>query len=170
MKKLSFFTLSFFLALSFFPSAYALTSTEGGFSIRMPGKAQLRHVDHKSAVGDVKENTYTLKSKSGEFNASFTELPDIAVSLQSDKALITRAKEGFIKDTGAQEMSFEDADCGGKKGKEMSFEISKENATQKGKARFCVSDKKLYVISATTQSTNLKGIDQYLNSFKLLNK
>ncbi len=169
MKK--FFTLIFIIFTLFLTTILqAFTSSEGGFSIQMPGKPRLQRVNHKSAVGDVKENTYTFKTKTAEYNASFTELPDIAVSMQSDKALIGRAKEGFIKDTGAQKTDLQPVDCQGKKGEEMTYEIQNYSSVQLGKARFCIADKKLYVISAKTSSKSLKAIDQYLNSFKLLTK
>lgn len=148
-------------------SAHALVSKEGGFSIAMPGKASKNQVNHKSIVGDVKENTYTSKTKTDEYTASYTKLPDIAVSMQSDKALLTQAKEGFVKDTGARELSFEKMDIQGKEAREFKYTVlGQDGKESSGIARFVISNKMLYVIAAN--GANQKSVSRFINSFKLL--
>ena len=148
-------------------SAYALISKEGGFSVAMPGKAKMNQVNHKSIVGDVKENTYSIKTKTDEYSASYTMLPDIALSMQSDKSLLTQAKEGFVKDSGALEISFEKIDIQGKEGRELKYTVAGQDGKESaGIARFVISNKLLYVIAAN--GANQKSVNRFINSFKLL--
>ncbi len=168
MKKLI-ACLSFSALLCIQTSAHALVSKEGGFSIAMPGKASMNQVNHKSIVGDVKENTYSAKTKTDEYTASYTVLPDIAVSMQSDKALLTQAKEGFVKDTGAREVSFDKIDIQGKEGREFKYTLKSQNGKESsGIARFVISNKVLYVIAANSSTPNQKQVSRFVNSFKLL--
>lgn len=147
--------------------AHALTSKEGRFKVAMPGKARMNQVNHKSIVGDVKENTYTSRTSTDEYTASFTKLPDIAVSMQSDKALLTQAKEGFIKDTGAREVSFEKVNIQGKEGREFKYTLTGQDGKESsGIARFVISNKILYVVAAN--GANQKSQSRFVNSFKLL--
>lgn len=161
---------TFCILLSFSNPLQAFTSPEGGFSIRMAGKPRAQQVNHKSMVGDVKETTYTVKNVKGEWSVSYTVLPDIALSTQSDQALLNRAKEGFVKDVGVRETSFEKISLQGKEGRELSYEIpaqGKQSAIS-GKARFFISNKKMYVIAGSSSANGAKSsIEQYLNSFKL---
>lgn len=161
-----------FLFLSFLNHpALAFVSTEGGFSVWMPTEPILQRIIHKSFAGEIKENTYIAKTDSEEFIVSYSELPKIALSTQSAKALLIKAKEGFIKDTHAQELSFEKLNLDGKQGRELSFRIITKNnmIDAVGKARFYLVNKTIYVIAATEMNydNENKIIHQFLNSFKL---
>lgn len=150
----------------------AFDSSEGGFNIWMPGKPTLQQVHHKSFIGDVKENTYTLKTKTEEFDVSYTDLPGIATVFESAKALFTKAKEGLLKDVGGEEIRFEKITFEGKEARELTFQIpSKGNpGLAVGKARFYLVGKRLFVVVAST-TKGAKGnalLDRYLNSFQLL--
>jgi hypothetical protein len=138
----------------------------------MPGKPSLEQIHHKSIVGDVKENTFSLKTKTGEYNVSYTELPGAATTFESDKALLTKAKDGFLKDSGAQELSFNKITFEGKEGRELAFQTSSQDSAVQGKARFYLIHKTLYVLMANTTKgkDGMDLIDRFLNSFKLLSQ
>ncbi|MBF0493049.1 MAG: hypothetical protein HQM15_09755 [Deltaproteobacteria bacterium] len=172
MKK---YILTLVILLCTYPSysLHAFTSTEGGFSIKMPGDPTLQKVDHKSVVGKVKENTYTLKTATEEWSVSYTPLPKIALSLESNKALLNKAKEGFLKDTGAQVIRFEKIKFQGKEARDLTFQIPAQDdeSARVGKARFMLSDGKIYVlVGSSSKKVEMAAdlIEKYLDSFQFL--
>jgi len=171
MGTLRFFVLLLsvlFLNLFLPGNARSFSSAEGGFTVWMPGRPTLERIDHKSLVGNVKENTFTLKTKTEEFDVSFTELPGVATTFESNKALLTKAKDGFLKDSGAKELGFDKIPFEGKEGRELSFQIASTDT--QGKARFFLIDNILYAVvgSTTNGQKGMALIDRFLNSFKLL--
>ncbi len=138
-------------------TVFGFTASEGHFSISMPGNPTLNQVKHKTFIGTVIENTYTLKTKTEEYTASYTILPGVATVFQSRQTLLRKTKEGFLKDTKATELKTE--------GEDLVFQVSQVI----GKARFYLIDKTIYVITAnTTKPERTKIIDQFLNSFQHL--
>jgi hypothetical protein len=82
------------------------TSPDGGFSILMPGTPTLTQHHRDSVVGTIRENTYALKTSSGEYSVEYTDLPGMAVSLGGKGTILEKAKEGLLKEEGATESSF----------------------------------------------------------------
>lgn len=160
------------LLLLFSNPAFAFVSTEGGFSIWMPSEPTFKEIIHKSFAGNVVEKTYTAKTDSAVFIVSYSVLPKIAIIMESDKALLTKAKEGFLKDNHSEELSFEKALFSGKPGRELKFRIlTKDNIIDAvGKARFILVDKTMYVMVATEYNYDIENkiINQFLDSFKFL--
>ncbi|GEM_PF-6547268 len=149
----------------------AFISKEGGFSVWMPGEPRLERVNHKSFAGNVVENTYTFKTESEEYSVSYSQLPDIALSLESTKALLIKAKEGFLKEAHAQEISFEKIAFVQKEARELTFQIIHPNHVKDatGKARFFLVDKKMYVVMTLNIYDDKENMTHFLNSFRLLN-
>ncbi len=138
----------------------------------MPSEPTLKEIIYKSFAGNVLEKTYISKTDSEEFVVSYSELPNIAIVMESTKALLTKAKEGFLKENHAQELSFEKFNFSGRQGRELNFRIvSKDNIIDAvGKARFVLVNKTMYVMVATEMNYDAENkiINQFLNSFKLL--
>ncbi len=174
MKPLIHFlkTILFILLVSFSPPLHSFISQEGGFSIWMPNIPILKEIIHKSFAGNVMEKTYISKTDSAEFIVSYSELPNIAIVMESTKALLTKAKEGFLKENKAQELSFEKFSLAGKQGRELSFRIVDKNNVidAVGKARFILVNRTMYVMVATESNydNENKIITEFLNSFKFL--
>lgn len=170
MFSLKVFFLLFLLILPL--RAFSFTSSEGGFSIWMPAEPSLQEIIHKSFAGNVVEKTYTVKTESQEFSVSYSRLPTLAFATQSTKALFNRAKDGFIKDTHSQELSFEKIDSAGQQGRELTFQIVNKDRIidAVGKARFYLVDRTIYVVMAIESNYDgqEKIIRQFLDSFKFL--
>lgn len=160
------------LNLSFIDSVRAFTCSEGGFSIWMPGEPVLQEVFHKTFVGKIKENSYILETDTETYSSSYTELPGIALSFVGKNGLLKKAKKGFLKATGAQEISYRKIIFEGKEGAELAFQIPAENRANpaSGKARFFIFGKKLYVMTMTSNQgqAGIALIDRYLDSFQLI--
>lgn len=138
---------------------------DGGFSVSMPGKPNLTQSVHKSFVGAVKENTYTVKFGKTTYSASYSELPGIAVSLGGSHTIFNKARDGLLKEAGGTENSFNEIRLGGSEGRELTFSTDSGAA---GKAKFFLIDKRLYVLVASGPTGAAARVDRFLNSFKLM--
>src|SRR4026208_2088550 len=77
--------------------ANAFTSSEGGFSIAMPGEPRLEQVNHKSCAGNVKEYSYTFENQTEKYSSSYTQLPNVAFDFLTNDALLNKVRKGFLK-------------------------------------------------------------------------
>ena len=141
----------------------AFTSTEGGFSVLMPGNPKLHEDAHKSFVGVIREHTYTVTTRDGDYSVEYSDLPGIAVDLGGSGTIFNKAKEGVLKDNGGAETHFSSISLRKHPGKELNFQVPGKDS---GKARFFLVEKRLYVLVAT--SSNPGNVEKFLNSFKLL--
>jgi len=152
--------------------AEAFICSEGGFSISMPGEPRLEQVNHKSIAGNVKEYSYTFENETEKYGTSYTPLPGIAFEFLSNDALLNKARKGFLKATGARQVSYKKIVSEGTDGTELEFQLPPVNdaAATSGKARFYIVDKKLYIlrIMSVRGADGDALIDRYLNSFRLL--
>lgn len=150
----------------------AFICSEGGFSISMPGEPILEQVNHKSFVGNVKEYSYTFENETEKYTSSYTKLPEVAFDFLTNDALLNKARKGFLKSNGAQQIGFKRISIAGNGGTELAFLLSPENnaSATNGKARFYIVGKTMYVLVMIS----IRGadgdalIDRYLNSFRLL--
>ena len=156
------FTLLFTTALEA-SSWKTFTSTEGGFSILMPGNPHLHENIHKSFLGPIRENTHNVTTRDGDYSVEYSDLPRIAIDLGGSGTILNRAKEGVLKDNGGAETVFISISLRKNPGKELSFQIPGKDS---GKAHFFLAEKRLFVLVAT--SSNPGNIEKFLNSFKLL--
>jgi hypothetical protein len=144
-----------------------LTSNEGNFSVLMPGKPAFQVDSQKSFVGDIATNLYNLQSKNGQYSASYSDLPGIAVDLGGEGTILGKAKKGLLKHDGGEEQSFTDSSVAGFPAKVLSYSLPAQGKT--GKAKFILVHKRLYVLSATQSAAGNPGnIDKFLESFQLL--
>lgn len=157
-------TLCFFLITN---GVLSFESTRGAFRIDMPGVPTSEVVRHKSIIGAVLENTYSFKTKTGEYTVSYTPLPKAALLFKSDASLLKSAQKGFLKETGATLLRVRKVDVSGHAGSEMDFEIPKTSALWKGTARFLLAQDILYVVMAASDGPEADR-KCFLDSFALL--
>ncbi|MFH1830221.1 MAG: hypothetical protein ABH871_05545 [Pseudomonadota bacterium] len=144
-----------------------LVSEEGGFTIMMPDTPTFNISIQDTAVGDIEENAYSLKTKEAEYNVEYLDLPFIA-RIFGRKIIFKRAKTGLLKDEKGKEISFVNIKQEGIRGAELVFETRK----QRGKARFLLKREKLYVLIVTVskKSDEDEVMDKFLDSFKIIEK
>ncbi|MGH7320408.1 MAG: hypothetical protein ACRELA_12390 [Candidatus Rokuibacteriota bacterium] len=145
------------------------TSKEGGFRVSMPGTPALTEATHKSVVGVVREYTYALETRNGDYSANYSVLPGIAVNLGGANAILDRAKKGLLQDVGGEETRFTDTAISGHPGKELTFRVRAAGGAKpmSGRARFYLVNKILYVLVATSSTPNDPDVSRFLDSFRL---
>lgn len=166
--------LFFFLIFSLVPASSAqsagwspLKSQDGNFSVLMPGTPSYQQDDRKSFVGNIVTHIWSLKTKNGEFSASYSDLPGIAVDLGGEGTIFDKSKKGLLKENGGAEQSFVETRVAGFPAKTLSFSVAASSAT--GQANFILVHKRLYVLTASQgPAGNAGNVSKYLNSFKLL--
>ncbi len=141
------------------------SSSAGGFSVSMPGTPSLSRDTHKSFVGSIQENTYSLQTPSGNYSVEYSDLPGIAVSMGGEHTIFDKAKEGLLKNVGGTQTSFSPVNSAGHSGMELSFQVPASGSS--GKARFFLVQKRLYVLVGTSPSPLSPNVDKYLQSFAL---
>lgn len=160
-------SLLILLGLSLSPQAVqgeVFVSKSAGFSADFPTPPQARTVDEKTTVGTIVEHFYSSKGPKGKFTVEFSKLPGIAVFFGGHNTIYNKAREAFLKKTGAKQISFNKITIQGEKAAELSFTTA---TGVPGKAHFILIKKRFYVVTANSSEGNTP-IDQFLNSFKFL--
>ncbi len=135
-----------------------------GFSVLMPGTPQWTTQNHKSFIGDVIEKTGLVKTPSGNYSVSVTDIPGIGKVFGGD--IPDKAKDGLLKENGGTELSFEKTTLAGQKAKVLTY---KNVGSQPfGKAYFMMVKKQLFVLVATGPSVEAKSFSQFFNSFAIV--
>ena len=163
-RRLVVFSLLALLFVAVSAQAKTFAPAGFGFSVNMPGKPQHNESTHKSFVGAVQENSYTVKSGSASYTASVSDLPGMAVALGGSNTILSKAKEGLLKESGGSELSFEKISLAGSEGRELTYSLPSGGI---GKARLYLVEKRLYVIVGSGPKATSAAIDRFVNSFKL---
>ena len=151
--------------------AKLVTSSPGNFSIQMPGNPKVTEKKHKSFIGNVPETNYHLKLGKTSYTASFSDLPGAALFFEGPKGIMKKAKRNFLKNSGAQQVSYQLESFKNHPGSLLVFKIPKnsQGPAKEGMARFFMVDKRLYVLVVTrTQSMSQTLASRYFNSFRFL--
>lgn len=138
-KTLGMLLLLSLLALAA-PTWKPYTNPERSFSVNLPGKPQINRTQVSSPLGRVETLVYSSSHSRGSCSVACTQLPAAAVQFASSKVL-SDAKEGLLRDAGAQEVSWIDLPNGGK-------ELAYQNRTQQGWCQFYLVGNRLYLLDA----------------------
>ncbi len=163
--KLFLISLISMLGLTGLPVQAKVFSPPGaGFSINMPGTPSATETTHKSFVGAVHETTYTYTGAGNIYTASVSDLPGAAVFWGGAGTILSKAKEGLLKECEGVETAFGDIMLGKYEGRSLKFNLP---AGKKGQALLYLVEKKLYVIVGSGTAASAGAISRFLSSFKL---
>ncbi len=131
-----------------------------------PEKPVMKVSSEATMVGPVTSQNYTLCCKDYNLVLSTSQLPTMALTFRSPDALYKDASEALLKEhSGAKQLSYQEAQVGGKCGAEMSFKGS--NGDQ-GKARFVLVGEKLVVAEARWKTPASQAeAERFLNSLAI---
>jgi len=135
-----------------------------GYRVKMPGAPQWTTENHKSFIGDVVEKTGTVRTATGNYSVSVTEIPGIGKAFGGD--LLEKAKDGLLKENGGTELTFEKTTFAGQKAKVLTYQ--NVGGQPFGKAYFTMYKKLLFVLVATGPSVDAKSFSQFFNSFAIV--
>ncbi|HKX13091.1 MAG TPA: hypothetical protein VJP40_08065 [bacterium] len=162
LRRFAILSLAVLLPLTVHAKPFAPAGA--GFSVNMPGKPRHSETTHKSFVGAVQENSYTVNGGGATYTASVSDLPGVAVALGGAGTILGKAKDGLLKESGGSETSFEKTSLGGNEGRVLTYSLPSGGS---GKAQLYLVDKRLYVIVGAGPKSAAPAIDRFINSFKL---
>jgi len=160
----------------FYPSsceARTFVSKEGGFTVNIPGNPKKTHTIHKSFIGKVKETTYRLDTRKGNYSVAYSNLSGAATFFGGSNTILKKAKEGLLKNAGGREISFKKTSLEGYPGRILEFQIPKSTRSKKmqGRARlYLVKNRLLIVVGTRKKGLSLTPLERFLNSFRLINQ
>lgn len=137
-------TLKLLLLLSLIaraaPAWKPYSNPERTFSVNFPGKPQVTRSQTSSPLGRVETVIYASSHAKGTCSVACTQLPAAAVQFASGQVM-SDAKEGLLRDAGAQELGWADLGNGGK-------ELTYRSRTHQGWCQFYLVGNRLYVLDA----------------------
>ena len=151
--------------------AKTFTSNQGRFSINFPGNPKKTQTVHKRFTGDIKETTYRLDTKYGNYSVGYSDLSAMATVLGGAKTILKKAKAGLLKNAKGREISFKIEEYKGYPAGILEFQVPPvgSKTAMHGMARLYLVDSRLFVLVGTRrQGFSLKPLEQFLDSFKLL--
>lgn len=139
-------------------------SSEGGFSVLMPGTPTVTVASDHTVVGEIREYTYDVTCPEGTFQVEYQDLPGLAMLFVGRGGIIKRAKQEFLKHFNAIELSDVEFAVGERKGRRVGVE-----GPQKVQAQvvFLMKGNRLFVVVAAGLK-NAADYDRFLTSFQLL--
>jgi len=140
------------------------TSPNGYFTASFPTTPVETQKSDKTFIGTIWENIARSKSAAGSFAVEYSKLPGIAVDLGGHNEIFKKAKDGFLKQTGASETSYSDISLGSAPGKEMIYQTA---SGQSGKIRMYIDGHRFYFLDAQSPQGN-SATDPFFSSFQIL--
>jgi hypothetical protein len=142
-------------------------SDDGNFSVMMPGHPSRQKNVDATRVGHIAENIYTWKSDDLTVTAEYSDLPGVAVFLGGHVAIYKRSRNAFLENVQGAEIAFDPITVEGYDGRELVY----KTPMLFGKVLFLLVHERLYVMQGVVPSGgNKTRIDQFLRTFRLLNK
>ncbi len=145
-----------------------ITSDVGRFEVMMPGKPSTYHKSKHTAVGKIGEQFYTYKDNKLTLTLEYSDLPAIATIFGGHHEIYKKSKQGFLKSTSGQEISFINISINGLRGKELTY----KTPTRAGKVVFLLVNRRLYVVQASMLKSikDQSNINRYIHSFEPIYK
>ncbi len=148
------------------------SSTEGGFSVSLPGKPTEQKQTQDTAAGPLDIFMYLYEDRSDVYMVGYTNFPEDLISLSDPAALLDGGAEGAVTSMGAENTSKQEISLDGNTGREITFDVpdSKLPGGGAGKARFYLVGNRLYQLIglAKGKEASTDNLDKFLDSFKLL--
>jgi hypothetical protein len=139
-------------------------STEGGFSILLPGTPKYAVETVDSAAGPLVVNTYMVDGFDKAYGVMYTDYPDAVLETDPQKVL-DGARDGAVTNVKGKLLSEAAMTLNGYPGREMNI-----SAGQLGvRSRVYLVNKRIYsvIVTGPVNQMNLSVFDEVLNSFNL---
>ncbi len=137
----------------------------------LPGQASYHYEIVNSPLGDIEEHLFSWRGHNLELDASYSDLPGIAVMFGGYKKIFREAKKALLEAAKGEIRDFRITKWGPYFAAEMDFKVlnSSRVPSQLGQARFYLVQKRLYVLVATTDHSkpDLASIQTFFDSFRL---
>lgn len=161
MRRIVFWLLWAGLAVAA-PPWKPFRSFEGGFSIVFPGNPKASQSQTNTPLGAVTTKVFSASSGPAAYAVAFTELPGAAVKFAAAQ-VVSDAREGVLKDAGAEQTAWTELPKGG-------HELAYQSARYQGWCQFFLIGNRLYVVDARLKkgASRIQYADPFLCKFSVL--
>ncbi len=151
------------------------TSTAGRVSVLFPGAVKHRLDIVDSPLGHIKEHRFSWVGRNLELDASYSDLPRLALIFGGYKKIFSEAQKALMEATHGELKAYHLNKWGRYRAADMEFEVlpnGKNKRAQIGQARFFLVKRRLYVLVALTNQPkpDLMSLEKFFGSFRLEEK
>lgn len=146
------------------------TPEDAAFRLEMPAEPSTERKERWFPVSDFVSVVYTARIGDDAFGLNHTDLPRVALWFASKGKIFQEAREGFIEDSNATEVSFDETEFDGRPARELVYDIpaNDEAPPLRGRARMFFEKNRLYIIWAeVTETVTPKDLDRYFASLRV---
>ena len=143
---------------------------DGAFEISMPIPPTTERKERWFPMADFVSTVHRAQVEDDLFGMNYTDLPRVALWFTSNNGIFEGARDGFIEDSNATEVSFEETEYAGHKARELVYDIPAMDGKPplRGRAMMFFEGKRLYIVYAeVTQAVSPAQIDHYFGSLRL---
>ena len=145
------------------------TSKAGGFTLLMPTEPKTQTQNLETAVGTITVTMYIAEKNGAAYFASFNDYPAELVQKSDPQAILDGARDGAVNNVKGKLLNEKKIAIGSHPGRDITFEAV--NGQYLARSRMYLVNQRLYqimVLAPREQGLPAK-IDQYLDSFQLIN-
>jgi hypothetical protein len=170
IKLLSLLGLALFFAGCQQPTWEELSSSEGAFSIFLPGSPTELTRTVNTAAGPIDFHFFLLEQKDIAYLVGYSDYPEIAVQKTNPEAILEGARNGAVASAQGKLLSELIISLNGYPGRELKIEPAGGEGTIN--TNMFVVDNRLYQVMVVTPKEKAfsKHVGKFLDSFKLLGK
>jgi hypothetical protein len=143
-------------------------STEGRFSVLMPGTPSKQKVSTKQGADTIEIYIVAAEAKKGEdsFGVTYADFPEPVVQKTPATVLLEGARDGMLKQQSGKLLADRAISLGEYPGREFTIKSGEEKVF----AKAILVRRRLYQVVAAVpeRRADTKDVDQFLASFKLL--
>lgn len=140
-------------------------STEGRFSVSMPGTPEVETREVPSDLGPLSTHVFTATEKSIPYVVAYTDYPVDSPDAEMSATILNGARDGVVKSLGATVVKEKEIQLDGHPGKDLEM----TSGPLRLRAKIYLVGVRLYqVLSVAPKAGKVpKSVDRFLASFKL---
>lgn len=145
-----------------------IVSSEGKFSVWMPGQPTEGMQKQATLIGDVDLHNLILEQYGRAYMASYTDFPDKMITPEKEDDMLDGGRDGAVAKTQGTLVSETRISLGGNPGRELKIEAQSRKLIVHARV-YLVNKKRLYqlLMFAPKDSSTNEEASRFLDSFKL---
>lgn len=146
------------------------TPDDGTFVLALPTEPTTQRKERWFPMSDFVSTVYTARVGDDAFGLNHTDLPRVALFFAPLERIFQSARKGFLEDSNATEVSFDETDFEGHDARELVYDIpaADDRPPLRGRARMFFVKNRLYIVWAeVTSAITPDELESYFSSLRL---
>jgi hypothetical protein len=144
--------------------------SDDAFVVALPTPPTTQRKERWFPISDFVSTVYTSRVGHDAFGLNHTDLPRMALFFAPTEKIFDSARKGFLEDSNATEISFDETEFEGRSARELVYDIppAEDRPALRGKARMFFEKNRLYIIWAEVTDAVTPGeLDRYFSSLRI---